>query len=278
MPIDGVIAFVVRIAKQFLSDQPFMLPSPEIKTASGRASCMLIESLAGRLVVLMNHSRANLVAGLLTIFAGSANAVLISADLGPSHTVTSQTPPSSFNDLNGTGLNGEMLSVDFSFLNDEFVRIFSVTSSAFQVSLKLQTSSSSFVGFLGGTGYLIDINGNAIPGFGITGSASSSDGWMAISLFPLVKDECGTPNDDLLRPFDFYGVHFDLDFPDNDSIFVTTGEFSLVDPNGGVFGVGPGIPENIVPDSGGTLLLLGIALLFISLRNGLSKANGASVR
>ncbi len=84
---------------------------------------------------------------------------------------------------------------------------------------------------------------------------------MAISLFPLLKDEDGTPNDDLLRPFDFYGVHFDLTFPDvNDpSIVVTGGQFWLSSP-AGVFGVGPGIPDNIVPESGNTVILLVIGL------------------
>jgi len=211
--------------------------------------------------------RAGLVAALGVGFAGLAQAGSIEVDLGPSHTITSQTPPSFFDDLNGTRLAGQNLAVDFSFLNNEFGRIFTVTSSDFQASLKLQTNSLGFVGFLDGTGYLIDINGNAIPGYGITGSASGSDGSMAISLFSLLKDADGTPNDDLLRPFDFYGVHFDLTFPDvNDpSIVVTGGQFALLTNSGGVFGVGPGIPKNIVPDSGGTLVLFGMALLAIVL-------------
>ncbi len=206
--------------------------------------------------------RAGIVAALALGFAGIAQAGSIDVDLGPSHTITSETPPSFFDDLNGTPLAGQNLAVDFSFLNGEFVRIFSVTSDAFQASIKLQTNSLGFVGFLDGTGYLIDINGNAIPGYGITGSASGSDGWMAISLFPLLKDDDGTPNDDLLRPFDFYGVHFDLTFPDvnDDAIFVTSGEFWLSDPSGGVFGVGPGIPRNVVPESGNTVILLVIGL------------------
>ncbi len=206
--------------------------------------------------------RTGIVAALAVGFAGIAQAGSIDVDLGPSHTITSETPPSFFDDLNGTPLAGQNLAVDFSFLNGEFARIFTVTSDAFQASIKLQTNSLGFVGFLDGTGYLIDINGNAIPGYGITGSASGSDGWMAISLFPLLKDDDGTPNDDLLRPFDFYGVHFDLTFPDvnDDAIFVTSGEFWLSDPSGGVFGVGPGIPRNVVPESGNTVILLVIGL------------------
>lgn len=223
---------------------------------------MAIKKLLGSSPILRGLFHTGALAALVVSFAGTALADPIKVDLGPSHTVTTQTTPYSFDDLNGTLLNGEALSVDFSFLNDEFVRIFSVTSPTFQASIKLQTNSLGFVGFLEGSGYLIDINGNPIPGYGITGSASGSDGSMIIGLFPLLKDEDGTPNDDLLRPFDFYGVHYDLMFPDvnDDSIFVTSGDFWLSSP-GGVFGVGPGIPEDIVPESGGTLPLLGLGLL-----------------
>jgi hypothetical protein len=226
-------------------------------------------------LVLGGQLRAGTLAALVAFFTGTAQADSIKVDLGPSHTVTSQTFPSLFDDLDGTALGGQALSVDFGFLNDEFVRVFSVTSNAFQVLVKLQTNSVGFVGFLDGTGYLIDINGNPIPGYGITGSASGSDGWMAISLFPLLKDEDGTPNDDLPRPFDFYGVHYDLMFPNvnDDAIFVTKGEFWLSSADGGVFGIGPGIPDNIVPDSGATLLLLGTGLLLSICLRGVSPRN-----
>jgi hypothetical protein len=222
-----------------------------------------------RLPTRTGRARTMIFAGLLCLFMQGVKAYAIEVSLGPPHTITSQTPLSPFDGMNGTPLEGESLSVDFSFSNNEFARIFTVTSADFQASIKLQTNSMGFVGFLDGTGYLIDINGNPIPGYGITGSASGSDGWMAISLFPLLKDEDGTPNMDLLRPFDFYGVHYDLMFPlDNDpSIHVTGGDFWLSDPSGGVFGVGPGLPRDIVPDTGGTLLLLAVGIaLTVGLR------------
>ena len=222
-----------------------------------------------RLQVLAAQARAGILAGLLFSFIQVANAAPIEVSLGPPHTITSQTPWSSFDGLNGTHLNGQNLSVDFSFSNNEFARIFSVTSPDFLASIRLQTNGSGIVGCLGGTGYLIDAHGNAIPGYGITGSASGDTGWIGISLFPLVKDENGTPNTDLLRPFDFYGIHYDLIFPDVDdpSIYVTEGKFSLIDPGGNLFGVGPGVQRNIVPDSGSTLVLLGMGIaLTVSFR------------
>jgi hypothetical protein len=102
----------------------------------------------------------------------------------------------------------------------------------------------------------------AIPGFGVTGSASGHD-LLGIGLFPLLKDKNGTPNNDLPRPLDFFGIHFDLTFPDtlNPSIHVTGGEFGLFSDPGRVFGVGPGIPRDIVPDSDGTLLLLSVSVI-----------------
>lgn len=224
---------------------------------------MITRFISVRLSDWMSKTGTFILAGLLVSLARSAEATPILVDLGPSHTITSQTPLSPFDELNGTPLSGQNVSVDFSFSNDEFVRLFSITSTTFEAFIKLQTNASGFVGFLEGTGYLVDLDGNAIPGYGVTGSASGSDGSMAIGLFPLLKDACGTPNTDLLRPLDFYGVHFDLSFPDanNPWIQVIGGEFTLISDARGVFGIGPGIPTDVVPDSGSTLLLFGIGLV-----------------
>ena len=220
-------------------------------------------------VVRLQVLAVQALAGLFLSFVQVADAAPIEVSLGPPHTITSQTPLSSFDGLNGTQLNGQNLSVNFSFSNNEFARVFSVTSWDFLASIRLQTNGSGLLGYLGGTGYLIDAQGNPIPGYGITGSTSGDTGWIGISLFPLVKDENGTPNTDLLRPFDFYGIHYDLIFPDVDdpSIYVTEGKFSLIDPGGNLFGVGPGVQRNIVPDSGSTLVLLGMGIaLTVSFR------------
>jgi len=64
-----------------------------------------------------------------------------------------------FTDLNGTPLVGQTMSLDFMFTNGNFVRLFTVTQPLFDVSLQLQTSGVGFVGFLSGTGYLLDQSG-----------------------------------------------------------------------------------------------------------------------
>jgi hypothetical protein len=152
------------------------------------------------------------------------------------------------------------LSIDLTISNNEFVRLFTITSPPFHVSITLQTNGTNAHVFLHGTGYLVDSQGMAIPGFGVTGSASGHN-LLGIGLFPLLKDENGTPNNDLPKPLDFFGIHFDLTFPDahKESVRVMGGEFGLFSDPGTVFGIGPGIPRDIVPDSGSTLLLFSVA-------------------
>jgi hypothetical protein len=185
----------------------------------------------------------------------------IEIDLGPSHKITSQVsiPLDAFND---TVVGGQTMSIDLTISNSKFVRLFTITSPSFDVSITLQTNGTNSHEFLHGTGYLVDSQGMAIPGFGVSGSASGDD-LLGIRLFPLLKDKNGTPNNDLLRPLDFFGIHFDLTFPNahNPSIQVIGGEFGLSSDPEKVFGVGPGLPRDIVSDSGSTLLLLIVGMI-----------------
>jgi len=142
--------------------------------------------------------------------------------------------------------------VDFVFTSSEFVRLFTVTTD-FSVLMTLQTSSSIPLGvFLHGTGYLIDSLGNALEAPETLASASSSNGSMSVALLPTVG-----------RPLDFYGVHLDLTFPTNPAV-VTEGQFRLLS-NTGPFGSGPGLPADIVPDTGSTAILLGLGFFGIIL-------------
>jgi hypothetical protein len=190
------------------------------------------------------------IALVILISSGAVQGVAIPINLGPPGALATDTTIS-FNDLNGTGLVGQNLSVDFVFTNSEFVRLFTVTTD-FSALVTLQTSSSSSVGFLSGTGYLTDSLGNALESPETLGSASSSAGSMTVGLFPTVG-----------RPFDFYGVHLDLTFPTNPAL-VTGGQFRLLS-NTGPFGIGPGVPADIVPDTGSTAILLGLGFVGIIL-------------
>lgn len=199
----------------------------------------------------------------------TVRAVSISINPGLPGTLASDvTIP--FNDLNGTALLGQNLTLDFTFSGSEFVRLFTVTTN-YEISVRLQTNGSGDVGFLTGTGFLLDQNGNPLQTPQDLGGASSSDASMTAGLLPLLPG-------DLSRPFDHFGVQFDLLFPNNPSVEVTGGEFRLLAyGDSGPFGIGPGVARDIVPDSGSTLLLFSLALLVL-LRNPLSRLQPATRR
>ena len=192
---------------------------------------------------------------LLIVACSAARATQISVNLGPAPQITSHVQ-AAFSNLNGTHLQGQTLSLDFSFANNEFGRLFSVTSPSFEVMITLQTNGSGLVGFLDGTGYLLDRNGNEMGTAEGLGSASGNDGSMSAGLFPLLSGQ-------FTAPLDFFGMHTDLVLPHNSLATITGGEFQLVTPRAvpnDVFGIGPGVPQNIVPDSGTTSALLSVAL------------------
>ena len=187
-----------------------------------------------------------------------ARATSIQIDLGsPPFLSTSFAVP--FTDLNGTALSGQDLSLDLVFSGTQFVRLFSVTTD-FQISLKLESNTPGSPGFPSGTGFLSDQLGNPLLPAQVLGSASSSDGSMLILLLPLLPGS-GAPD----RPFDFFDVHFDLTLPSNSPFEITGGEFALDSVSGGPFGVGPGVPRDIVPDPGNTLIFLSLAFSLIIL-------------
>jgi hypothetical protein len=138
------------------------------------------------------------------------------------------------------------------------VQLFSNTAPFFDVSVALLTNAGTFPGLVTNTSaYLIDQNGNAIPGFGIVGRSDSSGGSTSVGFFPLLADSNGTPNPSLTFPLNFYGVHFGFTLPNDPSVSVIGANFTLFG-NGGQssqFAVGP-----LVPDSGNTWLLLLIGI------------------
>jgi hypothetical protein len=185
---------------------------------------------------------------------GTARAVPITVDLG-THGTLSPDRTFTLNEISGTALNGQNLAIDIRFADAKFVRLFSITSDDFGVLLRFNTDHAGLVGFLEGTGFFVDADGNSLHTPQTLGSASSSSGFMAVGLFPISSGE-------LHRPYDFYGIHLDLILPSNPSVSVTDLQFQLVS---GPFGVGPGLPPDIVSDQGRTLPLLGCALIALAL-------------
>jgi hypothetical protein len=197
----------------------------------------------------------------LYCWAPNADATTIKIDLGAAPNITSQVG-SSFAALDGIALQGQTLSLDFSFSNAEFVRLFSITSDSFHAQISLQTNGMGQVGFLSGTGFLFDQNGNPLDAAQDLGSASGNDGSMAAGLFPLFGS--GLP-----RPSDFFGVHLDLTLPNNPLVAITSSGFTFSSDSGFPFGVGPGVPPDITPDLGSSFLLLclgSIGLILVRMR------------
>jgi hypothetical protein len=146
---------------------------------------MRYRALGSRRVVNASAFFAGIMAALSLGAIGSARATTIDLDLGTPPQVTSSVA-NSFDALNGIGLHGQTLSLDFTFSHGEFVRLFTITSSPFMALLKLQTNSSGTVDFLHGTGFLVDEHGNPLEQPQRLGSASGSNGWLAAGLFPLL--------------------------------------------------------------------------------------------
>jgi len=67
----------------------------------------------------------------------------------------------------------------------------------------------------------------------------------------------------LQKPLDFFGVHFNLTLPANASVAISGADFQLIAGlnHGDRFGIGPGVPTDIVPDFGDTLLLFALSLM-----------------
>ena len=220
---------------------------------------MRYRGLSSRGSVKASALFAGIIAALSLGAIGSARATTIDLDLGtPPHVTFKVT--NSFDAMNGTALQGQTLSLDFTFSHGEFVRLFTVTSSPFVALLKLQTNSPGMVDFLSGTGFLVDQQGNPLQPPQQLGSAAGNNGLLAAGLFPLLPG-------DLSRPLDFFGIHFDLTLPVSPSLSITGEEFLFKSNGNAPFGVGPGVPSDNVPDGGRTAVLLSITLAgLISMR------------
>lgn len=183
------------------------------------------------------------------LIAGSVQAATI--DLGPDR--MSYSEGFTFSELNGS--SGGHVSLDLTFNNN--VSVFLATSNNFEVGLTFSTSDPKFIT---GSGFLLGIDGNPICGIRPLASATIDSGFMFVGLYPMYMDETGRTATDLIKPFDFYGVHFDLNLPDTTilggSFWISTPEYASK------FRIGPHVPE-----TGASLPLLVVAMLGLFLFN-----------
>jgi len=191
-----------------------------------------------------------LAAAILVAHTGALNATSIPINLG----LTRVTPffGTSFNELNGIALNGQLLSLNFVFTHN-FVRLIPLTGEDFDIALSLDTNANGLSGFASGRGFIFDQAGNPLQPPERLGSAASDTGAIFLGLFPLLD---GAPAN---APF--YGLHMDITLPNNPGFEIISEHLQLLGGHiqgvvQGQFGIGPHVADN-----GSTLALFAFALL-----------------
>jgi hypothetical protein len=185
--------------------------------------------------------------------------------VGPNRSVAAQTTPIG---LDGVPLAGQNISFDIAFINGHFIRAFTTTKTLlidlFIPLNSIVPYSADFAGqFPAGSGYFLDQNGNPI------GPASGLSLYFdALEFFLSDIQLIGSLAPNTPRPLDIYGFHFDFAVPSVPGAeFVEHQQepprmsFPRVEIfSDRVFGIGPDIPRDIVPESGDTLALLSIVV------------------
>ena len=199
-------------------------------------------------------------------------AITVTADIGPQGVISSGERDYTLPGLFGVPLQGQNLPLHVGFAGNEFVRLFTNTyyqsgtsgpnfgDLVFDILVLLQTTAVGSLNNPTGTGYVFGSNGNAVtPTQAVGGGSVSGAGALRVGfgVFPLLNQT----NPSL--PLDFYGVHFDLTLPSASNFQIESGTLRLVSRS--VYGVGPAIPANVVPDSGNSVLLFSAALAVIGL-------------
>ena len=202
------------------------------------------------------------------IVSGSvAVATPLCVDLGPSgvvhnnRTVDSGAP--------NVGFAGQNIDIDFSFQNGQFIRLFTATENMFQIDAFFRINNARLPALnFAGSGFLTDSHGAEL------GPA------VTLEAFPVTQDLHQVGVDLVLRPLtsdvvpvDVFGFHLDLTLPNCPGFGFGDGPPGGVTFAADVFGIGPGVPRDIVPDVGSTGLFLTIALGgLISMRASLPSA------
>lgn len=204
-----------------------------------------------RIILTLCHLLRLLALAAFLVPASVAVAIPLPIDLGStgvvngSRTVDLVAPAVQF--------EGQNVIFDFSFQNDEFIRLFTATKS-FQMDAFFRINNAPLPPLnFAGSGYLTDKLGGQL------GPA------VSLQAFPVTDLVSEIGVDFLLRPLtsnavpaDVYGIHLDLTLPNSPGFGFGHGPVGGVTFAANVFGIGPGIPRDIVPDSGSTALFLTI--------------------
>jgi hypothetical protein len=205
-----------------------------------------------------DRMKKNVIAvAVASLFVGPfafATSIPIQVDLGP----TGKVYGSRAADLPAPSVQfeGQTIAIDFSFLNGQFIRLFTATKNTFRIDAFFRINNGPLSLNFAGSGFLTDSQGAEL------GSAVALDA-------SLVTDLVHVTGVDLLLsalisnsvPADVYGIHLDLTLPNSPGFEFGDGPVGGITFGGNVFGIGPGsIPRDIVPDVGNTALFLTITL------------------
>jgi hypothetical protein len=199
---------------------------------------------------------ATAAASLSLYVAPFAFAIPIQVDLGPSG-VNFGVRQVSFPAPN-VQFQGQSIALDFTFQNAEFIRLFTQTK-FFDIDVFLRINNAPSPQVFVGTEYLSDKQGAAlgppvsVNAFPVTNGANEVVGTDFFAI-PLITN---------VAPVDIYDIHLDLTLPASPGFGFGNGTFGAIILDGNIFGVGPKVPANVIPDTGGTsgLLVIGLTAL-----------------
>jgi hypothetical protein len=146
-----------------------------------------------------------------------------------------------FSDLNSLPLNGENLSLDFTFANSFGIRL--LTHGGFSIVVDLLTNANGELNY-SHSGYFVNKQGNRI---GSQQSYTTRISGNPVPIYLLLEE----PSESA----DLYGIHFDFTIPLVAGAEVTGGDLRLQTRRFGAYEIGA------LPETGSTLTLLGTALI-----------------
>ena len=151
---------------------------------------------------------------------------------------------------------GQNIDINFSFQNGQFIRLFTATKNSFQIDTFFRINKAPLPALnFAGSGFLTDNHGAEI------GPAVTLEAFPVTHHFHQVGvDLVLRPLNSDVVPVDVYGIQLDLTLPNCPGFGFGDGPPGGVTFGANVFGIGPGVPRDIVPDVGSTALFLTIAL------------------
>jgi hypothetical protein len=197
---------------------------------------------------------SGIVVGISFATTPPLQAVTIGVDLGPTGVVNSNRTV----DLPAPNVEfqGQSIAIDFNFQNGEFIRLFTATHSfLIDAFFRINNAPLPALNFAG-SGCLIDSQGDALGPL------------VSLQAFPVtdLHHEVGvdlvlSPLTSSAVPADVFGIHLDLTLPNSPGFGFGNGPVGGVTFGSGIFGIGPGVPRDIVPDLDSTFLLLSLGLV-----------------